>query len=366
MKKSLISLAVLALAANAAMAQSSVTIYGVVDAGIVSEHGGKAGAVNKVGSGIGSYSRLGFKGNEDLGNGLSAVFVLEAGFKVDDGTQDVSGSLFNRQAYAGLVSKDFGAVTLGRQYTPFYQTIVTVADPFGAGYAGTAKNLLPVAGSLTRTSNTVMYVTPSFAGVTVEGAYAAGEKADSNSAATQWGLATQYKNGPLTARLAYNNRDNRADGTGFTAANAVPDHGRNTILAANYDFQVVKVFASFGDNKGNGSSPYNVAAAYVNGTVARPAPVGSTDSRDYLIGAQIPMGNGTIMTSVIHKDDRNTVNRDANQYAIGYSYKLSPRTSAYAAYAKIDNKNGAGYTVGNNADAGTGSSAYNLGLRHAF
>lgn len=364
MKKSLISLAVLALAANAAMAQSSVTIYGIVDAGVVSEHGGKNGAVNKVGSGVGSYSRIGFKGTEDLGNGLSAVFVLESGFRVDDGTQDTSGSLFQRQAYAGLVSKDWGALTLGRQYTPLYNTIAAVADPFAVGYAGTAKNLLPVAGSLTRTSNTVQYVSPSFAGVTGEVAYAAGEAADDNEAGRQMGAAAQYKNGPLTARLAYNNRDNRVVTNNI--ATGVSDHGRNTILAANYDFTVVKAFASFGVNKGNNSSPYNTAAAYVTSTAANPAPTGSTDSRDYLIGATIPAGNGSVMTSIIHKDDRTRFNRDANQYAVGYSYNLSKRTSAYVAYARIDNKNGAGYTVGNNTDPGTGDSAYNIGLRHSF
>lgn len=362
MKKSLITLAVLAAATNVASAQSSVTIYGLVDAGVVSEHGGKNGSVQKIGSGVGSYSRLGFKGNEDLGNGLSAVFVLEAGFKVDDGTQDTAGSLFQRQAYVGLKSKDLGTLTLGRQYTPYYLTISTVADPFAVGYAGSAKNLLPTAGSLTRTPNTINYTSPSLAGFTGEAAYSTGEQADDNLAGRQWGAAVAYKNGPLNVRAAYNTRNqdvaptlspvNGGSGTG---------NSKNSIIAANYDFGVVKAFASFGANKGNVSSPYPTGAAYTTVAV-----LPSADSRDYLIGATVPLGNGSLMASGIHKDDRESFNRDANQFAIGYSYNLSQRTSAYVAAAKIKNKNGASYTVGNNTDAGTGDRAYNIGVRHSF
>lgn len=366
MKKSLITLAVLAAATNVASAQSSVTIYGLVDAGVVSEHGGKNGSVQKVGSGVGSYSRLGFKGNEDLGNGLSAVFVLEAGFKLDDGTSDVNGSLFNRQAYVGLNSKDLGTLTLGRQYTPFYTTIVTVADPFGAGYAGTAKNLLPVQGNLTRANNTILYVTPSFAGFTAEAAYSAGEQADDNLAGRQWGAAAAYKNGPLNIRAAYNTRNADVAPTLSPAANGSgAGNSQNSIIAANYDFTVVKAFASFGVNKGAISSPYQNGTAYIpSATPTTVAP--STDSRDYLIGATVPLGNGSLMASAIHKDDRNDANRDANQFGVAYSYNLSKRTSAYVAAAKIKNKNGASYTVGNNTDVGSGDRAYNIGVRHSF
>ena len=103
--------------AASAHAQTNVTIYGLVDAGLVSERGGSAGSVTKVTSGIGSQSRLGFKGTEDLGNGLSAIFQLETGVKIDDGALDSANTIFNRQAYVGLKSKDAGTLTLGRQYT---------------------------------------------------------------------------------------------------------------------------------------------------------------------------------------------------------------------------------------------------------
>ena len=96
--------------------------------------------MTKLTSGIGSQSRLGFRGTEDLGGGLSAIFQLETGLKVDDGTLDNTNSaLFNRQAFVGLKSKDAGTLTLGKQYTMLYNAMSQVADPFGAGYAGNIK-----------------------------------------------------------------------------------------------------------------------------------------------------------------------------------------------------------------------------------
>lgn len=357
MKKITLAALILGAFAASAHAQSSVTIYGQVDAGLVSEHGGKAGAVEKITSGVGGQSRLGFKGVEDLGGGLSTVFVLESGFKIDDGTQDTAGSMFNRQAYVGLSSKEAGAITLGRQNTPWYNTLTGFADPFGANYAGSAKNLMPAGGSMTRTSNTVQYAAPVVSGFTGEVAYSAGEQADAINNGRQWGGAVQYKNGPLALRAAYSSRN-----TDTVSPRTSVDNSKNTLLAANYDFQVVKAYLSYGINKGPVSSSLPNSTAYTTAAVAA-----STDSRDLLVGASIPAGgNGTVLASYIHKDDRNAANRDADQYAAGYSYALSKRTSAYFMYAKIRNKNGASYTVGNNNEVGSGDSAYNIGLHHSF
>ena len=354
MKKTLITLAVLAAATGVAQAQSSVVIYGTVDAGFVSERGGKAGTVNKVDSGIGSASRLGFKGTEDLGNGLSAIFLLESGFSVDNGQQDVSGTLFNRQAYVGLSSKTTGTLTLGRQYTPWYNTLSKVADPFAVGYAGSAKNLFP---SNTRTSNTVLYTSPSVNGLDADVAYTFGENADSNKIGRKIGASVGYSNGPLNARVAYNNTAND------TATTEIGS-GRNYLAAVNYDFAVAKAYVAYGVNKGVSSAIRN------NGTVNAfnyTSAGFSTDSTTALIGATVPVGPaGTVMASYIHVNDKAGANADANQFALGYSYALSKRTSTYASYAKISNKNNAGYTVGNNSNVGTGDKAFNVGVRHSF
>ncbi|WP_256080663.1 porin [Massilia sp. YIM B04103] len=362
MKKTLISIAVLGAMSSAAFAQSNVTIYGIVDAGIVAERGGKSGSVNKVTSGVANASRLGFKGTEDLGGGLQALFVLEGGIKADTGESDVSGSIANRQSFVGLRSKEAGTLTLGRQYTPFYNALSQVGDPFAAGLAGTAKNLFPVAGANTRNSNAVVYATPAYNGVSAEFFYGFGEKSN-NSAQRQVGASLNYSNGPLNARLAYNNRNND-DQPVLGGPVAEKDTGRNTLLAVNYDFQVAKAFFMYSDNKGlNSAALANTTNPYGTAVV----PVASTKSADALIGVTVPVGGaGKFIASYINKNDKTNLNQDANQWALGYTYDLSKRTTTYVAYAKIKNKNGAGYTVGNNSEAGTGDKAFNIGVRHSF
>ena len=354
MKKTLISLAVLGAMSSVAHAQSSVTIYGIVDAGLVSERGGKAGNVTKVTSGVGSASRIGFRGTEDLGGGLSAVFTLESGFAADTGVGDASG-LFQRQSFVGLVSKEAGSLTLGRQYTPLYLALSQVADPFAAGLAGSAKNLFAASGGNVRYSNAVNYKSPNLNGFGVEFQYGVGEQPESNHS-RQLGAGLSYENGPLKARVAYNNRNNRS--TTAPAAGI----GHNTLFAVNYDFGKVKGFLAYQDDKGDLSSALPNATAYT--TVAVPA---SKDSDTTLVGLTAPVGaNGTVIASYIRKDDNEAANRDADQWALGYSYALSKRTSTYAAYAKIKNKRGASYTVGGNSEVGSGDKAFNLGIKHTF
>ncbi len=349
MKKSIISLAVLAAASNVAFAQSNVTIYGTVDAGIVNERGAAAGSTTKLTSGVASASRLGFRGTEDLGSGLSAVFGLEAGFNVDDG-KSTEGALFGRQSYVGLKSTTLGTITAGNQYTAYYKALSEVADPFAAGYAGTATNLFP---SNQRVKNSIVYVSPSFAGFSGELNYSLGEQSGSNKAGTEVGAAVAYANGPLNARLVYNTANNDVVGTTDTSL------ARNILLAANYDFGIVKAFAAYGKDKGANSATM--------GDVVVAGGRASTNSNDALVGLTAPVGkSGTVMASYIRKDDRNVANLDASQWAVGYSYALSKRTSAYTSFAKIKNDNHAGYTVGNATEVGTGDKAFNIGMRHSF
>jgi predicted porin len=358
MKKSLIAIAVLGAMSSAAFAQSNVTIYGILDAGIVSERGGAAGTTTKVTSGAASASRIGFKGTEDLGGGLSAIFKIETGARIDTGALDnTDNRLFNREAYVGLSSKTAGTVTLGRQYTPYYETLRDVADPFALGYAGTAKNLFPVAGFDTRNDNSIVYKTPNLQGVTAAVSYSVGEVAADTSANRQIGASVAYNNGPLNVALAYNSKNND---TLTVKTNRI---GHNSLIAANYDFKIVKVFGAYGQDKGLNSAPLNGPANAFGYTF-----VSSQDSSNALVGVTAPVGDtaGTVMASYIRKDDKEIANRDADQWAVGYSYALSKRTSTYVAYAKIKNKNGAGYTVGNNSEGGTGDKAFNLGLKHSF
>ncbi|WP_343649304.1 porin [Herbaspirillum sp.] len=344
--------AALLLSTHAALAQSGVTIYGIVDTGFVHESGGRNGSVNKITGGIGSGSRLGFKGTEDLGGGMSALFVLESGFQSDTGAMGQGGLLFGRQSYVGLSGAQ-GTLTVGRQYTPHYTGFV-LADPFAAGFAGNAANLAANSGS--RMDNTVKYVSPSFGGVSAEAVYGFGENAGSNAMGRAWGGALAYANGGLSLRLAHHNR-NMDTPTVQRSENA-----KNTLLSGSYDLKVVKFNFGYGINKGYGSSALNNANAY--GLAVAPTP--TTDSHDMILGVTLPLGQHKLIASYIRKDDRTRFNQDASQLGLGYLYALSRRTELYTTVARIWNRNGAGYTVGSAIETGSGDMAWNAGIRHTF
>jgi predicted porin len=337
-------------------AQSNLSIYGMIDMAVIRESGGVAGSVTKMTSGVSAGSRLGFKGTEELGNGLSALFVLESGFQGDTGAMGQGGLLFGRQAYVGLRG-GFGTVLVGRQYTPEY-LVVVFADPFGSGYVADSKNIIATSGnSLSRMDNTVKYLSPTVGGFTVELAAAPGEVAGDNAAGRQIGGSIAYAAGRLQVRVGYHNRNND------TATLKNTENGRNSVIAAVYDFGVVKAHALYGVNRGlNSSVLRNTANPYGRPVV----PVASTDSRDALVGLTVPFGPHTWMASYLHKDDRTALDQDAGQVALGYKYALSKRTSLYAVYARIDNRNGASYTAGNASDPGNGNRAVSAGMSHTF
>lgn len=353
MKITLLVVATLGTCAGAAFAQSNVVIYGTVDAGLVRESGGVAGSVNKLTSGIGSQSRFGFRGKEDLGDGMSATFVLEGGMAIDSGASTQGGLLFGRTASVGLEG-GFGSVVMGRFFTPYFVTLGFVADPFGTGFAGTAANLVPSVGL--RMNNTVKYTTPTLQGFSGEIAYGFGEIAGDNSAQRAIGAALAYKSGPLNIRLGYQNKNND------TALVKGTSNGKNALLAANYDFGVATAYFGYGVNKGLNSSP--LAAANPFGSAI--APTASTDSANLVLGVSVPFGASTVLASYVRKDDKTSFDQDADQLAVGYMYALSKRTDIYTAFARIKNKNGAGYVVGNGTELGSGDKAFNLGVRHTF
>ena len=359
MNKHFILAALLAGSGGAAFSQTAVTIYGIADAAFVRESGGAAN-YSKLTSGAASASRIGFRGAEDLGGGLSAIFTLETGYRIDTGEVDAAGTIFNRQAFVGLKS-GAGTLTIGRQYTPWHNALAQVADPFGTGYAAGSKNLFPDSGSNVRTSNTLVYTAPVWNNVTAELAYSAGEQAGDAAAGRQFGGALGYARGPLTVRLAYNSKNSDV----AAAPGVVPvsrSIGHNTLLAANYDFGVLRAYLGVGIDKGFNSAPLGNA----NNPYGGVRPTASLDGNEVLIGLSAPVGPGTLLASAQRKNDKTAFNQDATAWGVGYLYPLSKRTNLYAAYGSIHNENGAGYTVANNTESGTGNKAYNLGLRHTF
>ena len=310
-------------------AQTSLTLYGIVDAGVVYESGGTAGAVSKLTSGVQSGSRLGFKGLEDLGGGFSAKFVLESGFNMDTGAMSQGGLLFGRQAWIGLGNR-WGDLTLGRQYTPHFLALDLV-DPFGTGLAGSSTNLMNTAA---RMNNTVKLATPTWGGFSGELAYGFGEVPGSSTASRQVGASLGYATGPLVLKIAHH-RVEDPQGT---------DSARNTLLGGRFDFGMAAASLGVGLNRGTGA----------------------TENRDYMLGVTVPVGAGALLASFIRKDDRTGLNADADQWAFGYTHPLSRRTNLYTSFALINNDPGAAFTAGNATEPGSGDKAFNIGIRHKF
>jgi predicted porin len=335
-------------------------VYGVLDAGVVADRGCGADCGNgntRVASGVASGSRLGLTGRDALGKDMVAIFTLETGIGVDTGSSDQNGTLFGRQAYVGLDGK-LGALTLGRQYNLQYLALVDVADPFKGGMAGRAGNLLGY--SAERYDNTIQYVSPRRRGLIAGVTYSFGETAHSNLANRAYAATLGYANSMVNLTLVRQRKSSFIAASGILPA--VDTSARNTLLAANIKLNGAIAYAAYGNNKGRGSSPWDQSNPY--GALA--LSTHSTDSRDVLAGVSVPYGASTLMASFIRKDDRDLANRDANQFAVGMTYPLSRQTDFYASYAKIKNRNGAAYTVGNASGAGRGDSAFNIGLRHGF
>jgi predicted porin len=413
MKKSLVALAALAVA-GVASAQSSVTLFGVVDAGVSSYSNKSDLAVPSLtapflpgsvkvsrtaltNSGYNS-SRIGFRGTEDLGGGLAASFWLEAPISNDDGQQGIA--TFARRSTVSL-SGGFGEIRLGRDYTPTFWND-TVFDPFGTNGVGT--NLVSTANTgfgtwlgggttsvpgftnvtgsnYVRASNSVGYfLPPNLGGFYGQVMYAFNERDKYDpGAATPTALNTQrtgryvggrfgYANGPLDVAASYGNStigDNFFVGTTTSV--------KTFNLGASYDFGVVKLFGEYSKAK----NEVDVENAFL---VAAP----DVDLKGWLLGATVPVGPGLIRVAYSAvKYDFNlpttpfftTDDPKANKFAIGYVHNLSKRTALYATVARLRNKNGAGLTLGGPAFVTTLSGAayapktstgYDFGIRHAF
>jgi predicted porin len=337
---------------GAALADSNVTFYGVMDLGVSQDRGGIAGTATRVTSGMATQSRWGFRGNEDLGGGLSAFFVIEGGIHADTGGSTQNNTLFGRNTAVGLRG-NLGAISAGLQDTPLFITLNTIVDPLRNGIAR-SNNLMAATGF--RAANSVLYRSPEFNGFSGDAMVAAGEVAGENAAGRALGGSFGYSHGPLNVRLAYHHRNND------TAVLKNQDAARNTLLGANYDLGPAKLYLGYGVDRGLNSASLNNTAASFGGA----APTASTDSRDLLLGVSVPFGVSTVVATYIRKDDRSTLNQDAQQYALAYMYALSKRTDLYTSYALIRNHNGAAYTEGNSEEPGTGNKQLTAGLRHRF
>lgn len=174
-----------------------------------------------------------------------------------------------------------------------------------------------------------------------------------------WGISVGFERGPVGLRIAHQNK------TATRIASSIPmgkrNEAKNSIIAVNLDVGLAKLYTAYSANRGWGSSPlWNPDNPY--GAVMTATP--STDSRDVLVGMAVPIRNNiTFLTSFVHKDDRDDGNLDANQFALGGTYAISRRTDFYAAWTSTRFQNAAGISL---RDLEKGSSALNIGMRHAF
>ncbi|NIC42353.1 porin [Aquabacterium sp. A08] len=382
MKKTLIALAALA-ATGAVMAQSSVTVYGVVDVGVTSVNNSGAGSTDNSGltSSNMATNRLGFRGTEDLGGGLKAKFQVETGFNADapGGT-----TLGDRGAWIGLEG-GFGEVRLGREYSTTFWTGF-LYSPFGTGGVGNSfgfagrslayqitgqGNADPAAtGSQNGTynNNSLTYTTPRIAGFMGQVQYVFDEQA-TGSGGQSTGVRVNYVQGPLSAEVAFSKTDggqatptttaaitgarNLLLGNAGVLATAL-DH-KSTVAGISYDFGVAKVMSSYGQEKAN--------------------PVGGATSlkmTNFEVGVVAPVGPGRVRaayTSTKIDSAILAVDPKASKFSVGYIYDLSKRTAMYATVAQLKNKNGlnlalTGPTSTNSANGK--STGYNIGISHTF
>lgn len=418
-KLSLVATAALGLlSTSAAMAQSTVTVYGIIDAGYNRVTGLRQGTVNTIASGIMEGSRFGLRGTEDIGGGYKAIFTLENRFEADtgsvtnranSGTQlpdrlsqaarlglptslqaaldsvnsslgnaigvNTAGNLFDRQAFVGLVTP-VGAVTFGRQYTPGYLTGATfdasqTQSSLAAGQVGSFPPTFDI-----RLSNTLQYGIQ-YQGLTAALMYGAGEAATStvgSSASRFYGGMAIYKGTGFSVGFGHNRRNNELGQKSLT----------NNVIGATFDVgpgTIYGQYATIKDENPSGLSTISTTSslvsavgsanalsiqnAYINGF--------KQDANLMHIGYRMTTGPHTWVVAYNRLDDKRPADADTTSYGFTYTYALSKRTNLNAVVTRFNNKGsgqaapgGNGFLGGVTSAAGVGSTNIAFGIRHTF
>ncbi|SRR5258706_9463065 len=214
MKKTIVGAAVLGAFAVSAQAQSSVTLYGLIDAGLIYSNNQSGHSAWQESSGALSNTVFGLKGTEDLGGGLRAIFKLESGFNINNGRLFYTNTIFGRQAYVGLQSDQYGTLTLGRQY----DSVVDYLGPISSANFGDGNNLAAHPfdndnlDDFFSVNNAVKYASPTYAGFQFGGLYAFSNQAGGFATNRAYSLGATYNNGPLNVAAAYLELNNAGGG----------------------------------------------------------------------------------------------------------------------------------------------------------
>ena len=385
-----LSLALLGTA-GAAHAQNSVTLYGVIDAGLIYVHNAN-GNQKQVGTNSGTLSgdRWGLKGQEDLGGGLKAIFQLENGFDVNTGKLNQGGREFGRQAFVGLTSDKLGTVTLGRQYDPLVDMVQGITgDNYWASIVGTPGDVDNYDNS-SRVNNAVKYVSPNYAGLQFEGMYGFSNAAGTTGQGQTWSGAVAYNNGPLGLAAGYYYTSNPSAGRTATAgstwnspsSDSIFDSPINNGYTSAHSIGIARAAAQYA------IGPVTVGGSYSNAKYRPDGFSAFTSTETYNIGSvfanyQVTPAFLVGLGYTYEKASGDTAAK-YHQVGIGADYTLSKRTDFYAlgAYqhasgtqATYVTNNGVTTRVTQDAQASIGSFGFAgtstqemvvVGIRHKF
>lgn len=344
MNKSLIALAVLA-ASGAAMAQSSVTLYGRLDASFGQTSKETTGAVpvpklsqTVVGSSLLNTTFWGLKGTEDLGGGLTANFKLESQFSMDTGA--AAATMFEREATVGLAG-GFGSVNVGRQYTAYDALRAATNNVYDSNFSTSGAGgvwATGVSDYSNRVSNSIRYNSPVFSGFS--GAVALGLGENKEVIGTNVGSSTdnislhiKYAAGPLL--VGYAHQEEKLAQAALTAAQVT---NKYNLFGGSYDFGVAKLTGSYNQAK--------------NGTL---------DDKEYQVGVSVPFGAAAVAAGYSHANSKGAaLELDGKGFTLLGTYNLSKRTTLYAGYKDIETESGT--TAISTAKAST----FAAGVRHTF
>ncbi|CAG2355255.1 MULTISPECIES: porin [Burkholderia] len=385
MKKLALSTLSLALlgAAGAAQAQSSVTLYGVIDTSIAYVHGNDGTGNNmwQMLSGNLQGSRWGLKGAEDLGGGLKAIFQIENGFNPGTGKLSASNTIFNRQAYVGLESNQYGTLTLGRQYDPVVDLVQAVtADNYFGSFFATPGDVDNNDNSL-RVSNAIKYASPVWGGFQFEGLYGLSGVAGKPGSGQTWSVAAAYNNGPIGVAAGYFYANNptpaagsRTNWTSTTADNIV-DGPINSGYVTAKSIGIAQVAGQYA------IGPVTLGLGYSNAQYKPDASSGFGSTEKYNTGRAFVTYQVTppLLLGLGYSYTKASGDTDAkyHQVSLGADYSLSKRTDVYlvGAYQHASGTQRVDANTTQAAQASIGSYGYAgtksqemvaLGLRHKF
>ncbi|MDR7008885.1 porin [Paraburkholderia strydomiana] len=262
------------LASGIVCAQSSVTLYGVVDNGVTYQNSGTTlGSTTgghsavKMSTGVWLGSRFGLKGAEDLSGGLKAIFQLEAGVNSNNGTSQFSGGMFTRQSWLGLSDPRYGVLTAGRQYTAYY-TLLSPYTPNNwlTGYFGAHPGDIDALDVDYRASNSLVYMSPEFYGFTVGGSYAFGGAPGSINAGSSWSAGARYGHGPYGIAVAFQRVNNSTPGGGVWGAESTLSNGgdQTAVSAINNGYKTAQAQQRVAVTAGYLTSGWDITASYSN------------------------------------------------------------------------------------------------------